>query len=745
MLRSALPPIHRRGRVIAAGSLATLAAALLAPLPSTAADTGTEAPFHSRMTGRWTSYTDANRTTWDARSTTLGTLKSSTALEGKNIIGTDQDFLYQYSAVGVTGYSLPVPRQGSYEVRLHMAEGWWNAPGKRVFDVTAEGAAAASSIDIFAAVGKGAAHDVTFVVGVVDGTLDLGFIAKADLPVIGAIEVVEVPAPDLPEVTPPSPTPTTASPTSAPTASPTAAPTSEPTATPTGTHTSTPETPTDESPAPSPSTTGTPDATPTEDPEVVQQTYAFRMSASPVEVVDSAGHTWQRRGPALGSSKFNTSLIGKDVAGTTDDALYQRSVLGPVGMLVPVPSQPADYRVRLLFAEGYWPNPGQRVIDVRAEGAKVATGVDAVAAAGPKTAYDVVFDTHVSDGMLTVQFDKVADQPMVAGIEVVSTDPAAATGLPMASLIPHADTSEFRLDVSDAPTADNSEAAMARFRDSNDAGKGWNTGVNAYDYNSAFYRATPETPRRTVEFYNCQNKSYLPNGLYDGLKYFVDVPIPDDAVPASGTDAQLGIYDPTSDQLWEFWVTRRTPSGGWEACWGGRLDNVSTSHGAFPVPFGVSASGLAMAGGVVSIQEAARGRIDHALYLTVTEAQAELFSYPANRTDGRSDGPDLLREGQRLRLDPSVDVTTLGLTPFGEMVARTAQEYGFIVSDLAGHPAIATEAGRADQRRTGLNPWDVLLGGPSYDALRAFPWDKVTVLPVDHGKPEDPAPAPAGD
>ncbi|GAB47025.1 hypothetical protein MOPEL_003_00480 [Mobilicoccus pelagius NBRC 104925] len=693
------------------------------------------------MTARWQPYTDPAGVTWAARSTTLGTVRSSTALEGKDIIGTTRDALYQYSAVGVTGYALPVPHDGSYRVRLHMAEGWWSGPGRRVFDVHAEGVLAAAGVDIFHSVGKGAAHEVTFVVAVDDGRLDIDFVARADLPVVGAIEVDEVPPPEVPAVTEPEATPP---PSSAPTSS-SPAPTTDvsaPDATPpapTEDHDPSGTRPPSVEPSPPTGSTPPPEAPATEeiprDPEVVQETFAMRMTASPTDLVDSAGHVWRRRGPALGSSKYNTNLVGKDVAGTEDDALYQRSVVGPKGMLVPVPAA-ADYRVRLLFAEGYWTRPGQRVVDLRAEGVTVADDVDPVAAAGPRTAHDVVFETRVEDGMLTIQFVNEVDQALVAGIEVVSTDPAAATGLPLASLIPHADSSEFRRDVRSAPVAGNSAAAVARLLTAIDAGKGWNAGVNAYEYNSAFYRATPQTPRRRVRFYDCQGKGYTPSGLYDGPAYFVDVPIPDDAVPATGTDAQLGIYDPTSDRLWEFWVTRRSADGEWKACWGGRVDGVSTSHGAFPPPYGVSASGLAMAGGVVSIQEAARGEIDHALYLTVTEAQRELFSYPANRTDGRSDGPDLLREGQRMRLDPSIDVTALGLTPFGEMVARAAQTYGFIVSDLAGHPAIATEAGRQDERRTGLNPWDVLLGGPSYDALAKFPWERVEVLPVDHGSPD---------
>ncbi|WP_168583463.1 malectin domain-containing carbohydrate-binding protein [Gephyromycinifex aptenodytis] len=632
---------------------------------SAASGAGSTGHFVSRMSARWAPFTDSTGTRWDARSWSLGTDKSTLLLQNADIGGTEQDELYQVAAYGVKEYRLAVPRPGSYRVRLLMAEGYWSKPGKRVFDVFAEGELAAEDIDIYRSVGKAEAHDVTFEVPVQDGRLDLRFVAKVDHALISAIEVSEV-------------------------------------------------------------------GQGSETPGV--QTFAYRMSAAPYDLRDSAGRAWLRRGAAFGSSRVNTRLVGEPIAGTKDEVLYQHAAYGMKGMLVPVPAT-ASYHVRLLLTEAYWSEPGKRVIDVRAEGRDVASAVDAVAAAGPKAAHDVTFDVRVDDGMLNIDFVNLVDQPMVSGIEVTSNDPAAAAGLPSASLLPLGKFSVFHQDIRKAPVAENSAPIMARLQEKIHADQGHNAAVNAYQYNSAFYTASASTRRYRVGFTDCQNKGYLPDGLYDGPAYFLDVPIPDGAMPATGTDAQMGIYDPERDQLWEFWVMKRTAQGGWEACWGGRVDDVSSSDGRFPEPFGVSASGLVMAGGVVSVQEAARGQIDHALYLTVTEAQALVFSYPANRTDGRSQGEDLLVEGQRLRLDPKLDVTTLGLTPFGVAVAKAAQKYGFIVSDLGGTVSIATESGRPQERRTGSNPWDVLLGGPSYEALAGFPWDQVEVMPVDYGKP----------
>ena len=63
-----------------------------------------------------------------------------------------------------------------------MRESWWTTAGARVFDVTAEGQTRLSGVDVFKAVGKGAAYDRTFRVPVTDGTLNVGFVNIKDGP-----------------------------------------------------------------------------------------------------------------------------------------------------------------------------------------------------------------------------------------------------------------------------------------------------------------------------------------------------------------------------------------------------------------------------------------------------------------------------------------------------------------------------------------------------------------------------------
>lgn len=699
--------LRRVAAACAATAMITLPGLHLAP----SAEAGVV--FTSRVTARWNPITDSQGRVWASGAVALGTGGASKILEGTDVKGTTEDSLYQVNASGVTDYKLVVPTAGTYRVRLLMAEDWATRAGQRVFDVSAEGTTRISRLDLAVVAGRGVAYDATFDVPVTDGALDLGFQAVANRALVSAIEVTYVGS------TPaPTPTPT---PTSTPTPSPTPTPTPTPT---TPTPTSTPDPIATPTPKPTEGTEGT---------DTQQGGFAARVTARSYPVTDARGRVWGPRPATLGTTNTDRSLDGKPIAGTTDDVLYQVNAWGTPGYWLKVPS-PGTYRVRLLMAESYFSAPKQRVFSVTAEGKPVAAGIDLVAIAGRATAHDVTFEVPVTDGQLTLGFAATVDQPVVSAIEVVSTTPVDATPESAAPAVTFAPDSFYTADISKAPVAADSAALVDNLR--HQVVDHWNgiAAVNAYTFNVPFYRVSPAQPKKRVAFWDCQSKGYVPSGLFDGAKHFVDVPVPDNARPAAGTDAQLTVYDPAADKLWEFWQMRRTASGGWEACWGGRLDNVSTSQGVFAAPFGTSAAGLAMAGGMITIDEVERGSIDHAMYLAVLDSRAGVFSWPANRTDGNTNSTSTVRHGQRLRLNPSVDVDTLDLTPMGRMIAKAAQKHGFVVSDRAGAVNVITESGADVKARTGVDPWDHLTGGPTYKVLENFPWDKLQALPVDYGK-----------
>jgi len=330
---------------------------------------------------------------------------------------------------------------------------------------------------------------------------------------------------------------------------------------------------------------------------------------------------------------------------------------------------------------------------------------------------------------------------LVAGADTATAVPVAAAAAPTAvdSTVAvqniFGPTSAWRKKVVDAPVNKDSAVMVADLTRQVKSPYGINAAFNVWHYNSPIVKVSSTQKRITVKFDDCQNKGYTPKNLFDGTKQFVNVPIPDSAIPANGSDSAMTIWSPDTDQLWDFWHAKHL-SDGWHACWGGRIDHLWTSQGYFTGGFGASASGLAT-GGVIRIDEARRGRIDHAVSIGIRDyASWKNISWPAQRSDGSSSSTSKIMMGSRFRLPKSVDVSKLGLTPLGRMIAVAAQDYGLIVTEKSAAVAIGTESGSLIKAKTGTDPWTAILNGtPSYEVLANFPWSKLQALPKDYGKP----------
>lgn len=298
---------------------------------------------------------------------------------------------------------------------------------------------------------------------------------------------------------------------------------------------------------------------------------------------------------------------------------------------------------------------------------------------------------------------------------------------------PFGDRSVWRQDVSRAPLNPQSAALVANVDRQVRDNWGGTAAFNVDNFTTSFFTAAADQPTVDVSFDDCQKKGYTPEGLEGPAGQFAGVPIPDEAVPAKGTDAQLTVYQPSTDRLWEFWQARQV-DGRWQACWGGRIDDASTSPGFFSGGFGSAATGLAVSGGTIRVDDVRSGSIEHAIGLQVISPRTpDVISWPAQRSDGWSKDPTAVPEGLRLRLDPAVDVDSLHLTPIATMIAKAAQRYGFIVTDKSGSVSVAAETGSAT---AGSDPWPSMMRGvPHYSILTGFPWDRLQALPVDYGKP----------
>ncbi|MHB1678604.1 MAG: DUF4124 domain-containing protein [Sulfuriferula sp.] len=259
--------------------------------------------------------------------------------------------------------------------------------------------------------------------------------------------------------------------------------------------------------------------------------------------------------------------------------------------------------------------------------------------------------------------------------------------------------------------------------------------INTTSYASPVYNADATTPTMQVQVWDCQNKGYLDSGLQ---AQWAAVPIPASAVPSAGTDGEMTIYQPSTHTIWEFWQTRQV-NGQWQACWGGQLDNAAQSNGIFPNNYGTTATSLPFMGGQVTAAELQSGVINHVIGIALVDtASYWIFSWPAMRSDGYNptNAPNRIPEGTRFRLDPTINVDALDMTPVGKMIAKAAQKYGFVVWDKAGAISIRFENSLSYTQIGQPDPYVALFNGvPNYAVLNGFPWGSLQFMPMNYGKP----------
>ncbi|MCW2988943.1 MAG: hypothetical protein JWM24_1881, partial [Solirubrobacterales bacterium] len=165
---------------------------------------------------------------------------------------------------------------------------------------------------------------------------------------------------------------------------------------------------------------------------------------------------------------------------------------------------------------------------------------------------------------------------------------------------------------------------------------------------------------------------------------------------------------------------------------------VSSSSGAYGPKawpgaqpwWGSSASSLSIAGGLITFADLRAGRINHALALAIPQVRRGAFASPARRSDGTAASPLTLPEGAHLRLDPSLDLTTLHLPPLTLMIARAAKHYGIFVRDRSGVAHFFAQDPSSLRLDPYTGPGGFFEGMSPGDLLAGFPWSHLQVLPM---------------
>src|SRR3989344_3511553 len=410
-----------------------------------------------------------------------------------------------------------------------------------------------------------------------------------------------------------------------------------------------------------------------------------------------------------------------DLVGVTDAApaaVYQSERWGEFSYSLSNFTVGASYTVRLHFAEIYFTGAGLRKFNVLINGVSALNDFDIVAEAGGINKGVTRDFSAVANGsgQIVIQFTKgSADAAKCSGIEVYSQTPLPPPPSPLGSLTIRPGT-EFAADsFVHKPLPDNAEldsqSAIWVASIQNQISKYYGVAaVNYRQYAPTIFVVPASQPTVRVKAWDRNNAawSFAPlQAKWDA------VPLPLDFQVSLGTDQEAVIYQPSTGKVWEFWLMRKTGTkvtdsvgqlvDEWGARWGGRLDNISSNPGYFPtengdwytttgIKYGTTATSLAFLGLTMTIQEQQAGVIDHAVGVALPETRAyPVWSFPANRSDGKIQSVDAIPQGTTFRLPANLNLDAMTMDPYALMIAKAVQKHGMVVWDTAGAVSFRAE------------------------------------------------------
>jgi len=212
-------------------------------------------------------------------------------------------------------------------------------------------------------------------------------------------------------------------------------------------------------------------------------------------------------------------------------------------------------------------------------------------------------------------------------------------------------------------------ATMVRALEKDFADKGLTVGVE--QWTEPVYLADASTPRQDIKL----------RAGWSPYKRMLDVPIPPEARPDPSYDGEMVVLDLDAGVEYDFWQYCHDPEASY-ASWVNLLE--FGGDGFFPTGMGTRAAGSAALNGIIWPYELAAGAIEHALAFSFNLTRAGGPVAPATADDGTTRGDESIPEGARVQLDPALDVSTLGLSPAQETIARAMQVYGMYLIDDGG-------------------------------------------------------------
>jgi hypothetical protein len=178
---------------------------------------------------------------------------------------------------------------------------------------------------------------------------------------------------------------------------------------------------------------------------------------------------------------------------------------------------------------------------------------------------------------------------------------------------------------------------------------------------------------------------------YDLPPEFASLRIPRGAKPMAAADGEMTIFD--RERGYVAWLSRAVydaTNDQWSAG-GGSIAYLSSNGVVGSLPGSDerrnTGSHRGLNGAIVAARydEVQAGGIDHALRIGVRGASTG-FVWPMTGSDGKSTDPYAPKQGSRLRIKPSIDLSRYRLAPDALVLARALQRYGAVVGDSTGAP-----------------------------------------------------------
>lgn len=325
------------------------------------------------------------------------------------------------------------------------------------------------------------------------------------------------------------------------------------------------------------------------------------------------------------------------------------------------------------------------------------------------------------------QPDARGSLPDTGGSVEAATHDAAAPDAGDAAWRPFNATSPWNTPIAASATVDPSSAAL--ITDFSTIAGQTTLYVNIQQYSVPVYWVDSSTPSVTV------TSSVGGTGFRTGATSSTAAagtglaPIPTGAMPAAGTDRHLSIVDIASHTEWGLW-NANDGSSGWTAGEASTLDlsgsgvRPPTNDSPWWAGQGPRACGFGLIAGLITEDQIKSGVIAHALILAYPHIESRYYTSPASSAQGTTSEALPTRGipcGGHIQLDPTLDVTTLGLSPTGLIIAHALQDYGAFIGDFSGAMSIY-----ADESPTALAYWSS--GVLSNGTVQAIPLDRFRVL-----------------